>query len=68
MTNYISPILWLWVPVLFFTAQIFIELFAPNEFVSGLVSENGLYEILQAVVIFAGFILCLVYFLNKKTR
>ncbi|MEM8833763.1 MAG: hypothetical protein AAGB32_04400 [Pseudomonadota bacterium] len=67
MTNHISPIFWLWVPLAFFITQIFIEIFAPDEFVSGIVSENGLYEVLQALIVFVGFIICLVYFFSKKT-
>lgn len=52
ITNNISPILWLGIPLCIAIAQILIELFVPYEYLSALHSENGPHETLQFVFAF----------------
>jgi hypothetical protein len=46
----ISPIYWLWIPVIVMAVQIALELSLPGDTLSVLLSENGPHETLQAIV------------------
>ncbi len=52
----LSRFLWLWLPLLWIVAQIGCEIFLGRPGLEWLLSENGLYELLQFAAIFAAFL------------
>lgn len=51
--------MWLWIPVCFFCFQIILELTLPPNLLASVHTENGLHEVLQAIVLMAAFIISL---------
>lgn len=49
MSNSLSKIFWLWIPLFIFAAQIAIEAFTPAHYLPALHSENGPHETLQFI-------------------
>ncbi len=52
------PVLWwFWIPVVALAVQVVLEIFLPQPMIAAFMSEQGVYENVQFVVIFAAFIL-----------
>jgi hypothetical protein len=55
----LQPVLWLWIPLLFLSAQIIIEIGLPSFMLQNIHSENGPHETLQVMALLAAFIMAL---------
>ena len=54
MHKTLSPIFWLWIPIVAFALQILFEIFAPENILFSMHNENGTHETLQALVMAVG--------------
>ncbi len=52
----LHKIWWLWLPLVFIAVQVALEYFLPHHQLSTLLSENGPHETLQALTVFAAFL------------
>jgi glucan phosphoethanolaminetransferase (alkaline phosphatase superfamily) len=55
-----NPILWAWLPLGFLASQIAFEMTLPQNVLQAMNNENGLIELLQALIVFIGFLVALV--------
>ncbi|MDP9195998.1 MAG: hypothetical protein M3O22_04400 [Pseudomonadota bacterium] len=56
----INPLWWLWLPVLFLAANIYLQIFSHTVNSESLLAENGLYENIQFAIILGAFLAGLV--------
>ena len=66
MTKDISPLYWLWIPVIAMAVQVLLEVSLPGEVLSHLHSENGPHELLEFFLLVIGFIVCLIFLKNSS--
>lgn len=64
----LSPIFWLWIPVIFMAVQLVFETFFNGPFLAWTVSENGPIETLQALLMVASFCVAVSYFFSKLKK
>jgi hypothetical protein len=55
----LQPVLWLWLPLLFLSAQIIIEIWVPHSVLQNIHNENGPHEAMQVVALVAAFLTAL---------
>lgn len=68
MNNSLSPIYWLWIPVIAMTVQAILEISLPGEVLSHLHSENGPHELIEFFLLVMGFFICLHYFFKVENK
>lgn len=68
MNKELSPIFWLWIPVIAMIVQIILELSVPNNILSHLHSENGPHELVEFFLLVVGFFVCGAYFFKVKSK
>lgn len=66
MNKLLSPLYWLWIPIVAFCVQIVLEIFISNDVLSIMHSENGPHETLQALLMIISFFVVTYYMLNSK--
>ncbi|MEM7618344.1 MAG: hypothetical protein AAF244_03060, partial [Pseudomonadota bacterium] len=66
--NTLSPVLWLWIPLFWFTGQVLIEVLLPADRILYLHKESGPHEILQFLLVSAscGIFACTLFKNLKK--
>jgi hypothetical protein len=64
----LSPIFWLWVPVIAMTFQIILEVVVDEEVLSVLHSENGPHELIEFFILVGSFFICLKYFFKSEYK
>lgn len=64
----LSPIFWLWIPVIAMVIQTIMEITIPSDLLSRLHSENGPHELIEFFLLVFGFFVCLHYFFRAKTK
>ncbi len=68
MKQTLSPIFWLWIPVVVMGAQIILELSLSTNILSHLHSENGPHELAEFFLLVIGFFVCCAYFFKIKSK
>lgn len=58
-SDFLRPVFWLWIPIAVFVAQVFLEIFLPQEVVAPLLTENGPHETLQFLCMAGAFVVAL---------
>lgn len=66
--NTLSPILWFWIPFIWFAGQLLIEVFLPTDTILYLHKESGPHEILQFLLISASCIIFLRTLLKNSPK
>ncbi len=64
----ISPLWWLWGPIVLIAAQLALEFTLPSDFLAALLSENGPHEMLQFAFMTAAFIVAIWILASFKWR
>jgi hypothetical protein len=68
MQKPLSPIFWLWIPIVALVIQILLEIFIPKETLSIMHSENGPHETLQALTVAVGFFVSIRVLCSKTLK
>lgn len=66
MNNSLSPIYWLWIPVIGMAIQICLEIFASQQILAAAHAENGPHETLQALFMACGFFFAIYALIKAK--
>lgn len=68
MNKTVSPIFWLWIPIVALGVQLILEFTIDGNTLSLMHSENGPHEIIQALIALAGFIFSTYVLLSGKLK
>lgn len=66
MKNSLSPVYWLWLPVIGIGLQILLEIFAAEDILAAAHAENGPHETLQALLMVCGFFFSIYALIRAK--
>ena len=68
MQKELSPVYWLWIPIVAMAVQIILEIFVPSDILSKLHSENSVHETLQFIIMVLAFCVAVSFFFSKISK
>lgn len=68
MEKQLSPLYWLWIPIIAMVFQIIIELTLSGEILSRMHSENGPHELVEFFLLVVGFFVCVSFLVKSKNQ